>query len=354
MKNSVKQLFIIMCIVSMTIVGLGSCGVVNKRDKVERKIKESLSNFDFEKAHQLLKTYPNKDKGNIFEEDHEYIDRYDNILRTVYEEEITYLVEQNTDASWEKAFFLIKEAKSKYDEGTWPLEKKLNIKLVLSAFLADYAVTFDHHETAIRIDHYIDEILEKLILEKNDLEKKRGWVLPGDRERVVDKVNQAIMIKKKCSRLFTVEDIVQNKVDLDIENEEMIAKLAALNDKDISDKILYVLVEKEIGIPAKPEIGMHSYSFSVFGDESPDISHYNSSVEYYNNLCKMILLQAINNKNKYLAENVITHVKPVIAILDRQYKGDEEKVYLKTNEDNSFLKEIRTSYNNAIKKGAFK
>ena len=157
--KTIKRIIAVLCIAfmasTMFVSCVRSCVELDKKlteldEKENNAIRDCLKEQDFQKAHDLLKRYTNGDYD------------YDKIQQEVYQEEIKYLIDQNDDAAWLKAFSLVQEYKSKHYDGNFSRENDYQYRLELIKMLADYAVMFNHSETTERIckllGNYINEM----------------------------------------------------------------------------------------------------------------------------------------------------------------------------------------------------
>lgn len=299
-------------------------------DMLNDAVHDSLKKNSFEGAYAIL----DNAKENV------YNSTIADLRMEVCKAEITYLVDQNTDATWEKAFFLVKT--STWDEyyNPDPFKKKIE----LCELLSDYAISYGHAETAIQLVQYMDALLQKMV----DLSEKEDRY---DREKWQEPLIGARAIIHNCSKLVTAEAIMQDRVVFDIEDEDMLAKLASLNDEAASNKILYQVGLAESNIPPKPEIGMVKSNSRIGGVES-----YNEQATKCNSICKKVMSAAIISRNKYLAEHVLTYLRPNVSVVDR---GEVKKgydilyYYIKTKEDSSMMNDVLSMYRSAVARGVF-
>ena len=153
--NKIKS---IICVFVLTMLVFNSCDETNGNAYVEKHqaIQKCIAESDFKGAHEVLASitpvYSAYKKSEI-----EYY-KFDELQMIVYRAEIRYLVDQNDDASWKRAFFLIQEYKNAKDYPPGEYENKL--ELIKS--LMGYALIFKHEETASSIRDYT-ELLSKEI-----------------------------------------------------------------------------------------------------------------------------------------------------------------------------------------------
>ena len=268
----------------------------------------------------------------------------------IYQAEITFLVDQGTDEAWQKAFILVQGYKSKLSD-----PYSYDAKLELGSLLADFAVSFENHETAIRIGQLLDGIIDYL-----ENGKKNNAVFEEKWQKRIDKARS---IYKKCSRVYTADDLLQKKVVFDIENENMIEKLASLNQKDASDMILFALAEEGKNMPSRPSIKGYVKSDSYGKFDGTEHGKYNEKIKEYNVQCKSVMNMAIANKNLYLAKSVIPKMKQVFVYTDLgdwvqvvENRKDHSSLYetFKVNLSNEDIDDAKQTLNDAIKSGSFK
>ena len=119
-------------------------------EKANNAIQDCLAKNDFEGAHRILNQIP---YGNDVISD---LDQ-DPLQDKVYRAEITYLVDQNTDEAWQRAYALVVQYKIMYrfSNEDYELRKKLEI----SELLSNYVVAFGHEKTAKQLIKYVEGIL---------------------------------------------------------------------------------------------------------------------------------------------------------------------------------------------------
>ena len=159
------------------------------------------------------------------------------------------------------------------------------------------------------------------------------------------------------------KQLLQNYGTLSINDKTMISKLAAVNDKSLSDRIILALAEAGRNVPPMPSISGYIKS-SSYGemDEYTDHGKYNEAIKAYNAECKSVVNIAIANKNLYLAKAAISKMKKTLTFRE---VGDwcrvvEKEDYLSVY--NAFTastssEDINTAQrelNAAISSGAFK
>ena len=157
-----KITFLAICCVC--IIAFNSCGNSDKGNtisyggnrqknynKADKAIQECLDNFDFEAAHKILNQIPYGD--DVIEEN-----RKDVLQDKVYEAEITYLVDQNTDETWQRAYLLVVQYQCMYNYNQY---RQINYKLKHCELLADYAIVFGHEKTVKQLIKYIEGIIVK-------------------------------------------------------------------------------------------------------------------------------------------------------------------------------------------------
>lgn len=148
--NKIKS---IICVFVLTMIVFNSCDEtnVNAYEQKYQAIQKCINESDFKGAHEVLASitpvYSAYKKSEI--EDWEY----DKLQRIVYRAEIRYLVDQNDDDSWKRAFFLIQEYKTAKNAFRSPRDE-YEFKLELSRSLMEYALIFKHEETASSIRDY--------------------------------------------------------------------------------------------------------------------------------------------------------------------------------------------------------
>lgn len=113
-------------------------------------IQDCLYKNDFEGAHRILNQIP---YGNAVI----YATDQDPLQDKVYQAEITYLVDQNTDEAWQRAYLLVVQYKIMYrfSNEYYEFRKKLEI----SEWLSNYVVAFGHEKTAKQLIKYVEGIL---------------------------------------------------------------------------------------------------------------------------------------------------------------------------------------------------
>jgi len=112
-------------------------------------IQDCLAKNDFEGAHRILNQIP-------YGYDVISASDQDPLQDKVYQAEITYLVDQNTDEAWQRAYLLVVQYKVRYrDYGYHEFRKQLEI----SELLSNYVVAFGHEKTAKQLIKYVEGIL---------------------------------------------------------------------------------------------------------------------------------------------------------------------------------------------------
>lgn len=144
--NKIK--IIISCLVLAMMV-LNSCG--NAYEQKQQAIQKCISKSDFQGAHEVLASIT-----PVYSAIDDY--EFDKLQMIVYRAEIRYLVDQNDDASWKRAFFLIQEYKNSQN---YP-PREYEYKLELSRSLMEYALTFEHEETESSIRNYMERLSREI------------------------------------------------------------------------------------------------------------------------------------------------------------------------------------------------
>lgn len=345
-----KKVLIILAVCCFCTSTLCTCDNSVRRSREEKEknygnankeIQQCLDDLDFEGAHAIFNRIPS---------DESVMSKFDQeeLQEKIYRAEITFLVDQNTDEAWQKAFILVQGYKSKLSD-----PYSYDAKLELGSLLADFAVSFENHETAIRIGQLLDGNIDYLENGKENAVFEKNWQ---------ERIDKARSIYKKCSRVYTADDLLQKKVVFDIENENMIEKLASLNKKDASDMILFALAEEGKDLPVMPStkgyLKIYGVDYKTYAKEHCD---YNDAIKSYNSKCESLLNVAIANKNLYLAKGVIPKIKQVLlftvagswALVDKDYNGTNCNA-VKVSLSNEDIDDAKQALNNAIKNGLFK
>ena len=145
--NKIKS---IICVFVLTMFVFNSCDEMNGNayERKKQTIQKCIGKSDFKGAHEVLASI---DPVYFAHEESEIDDsEFDELQMIVFRAEIRYLVDQNDDASWKRAFFLIQEYKSAQDYPPREYENKLE----LSRSLMEYALIFEHEETVSIIRDY--------------------------------------------------------------------------------------------------------------------------------------------------------------------------------------------------------
>lgn len=161
-----------------------------------------------------------------------------------------------------------------------------------------------------------------------------------------------------------IQSTISNLSNMSLSDISLINYLAGKNDKQLSEKILGLLTEEENNIPNRPSLGIvmvhDPYGGSNMNKE--EYLNYEKAVSNFNKECQTLLKLAINNKNQYLAQRVVTKVKSNISYVNL---GDWEKVINKTRNSSwnyawkfstsdEEANAIKKTYQEAVRSGAFK
>jgi hypothetical protein len=151
---------------------------------------------------------------------------------------------------------------------------------------------------------------------------------------------------------------------LTLSNTALLNYLAAIKDRQLSEKILGALTEEENRIPNRPSLGivMVHDPYGGANMNKKEYLRYERAISNYNKECQSVLNVAINNKNQYLAQRVVTKAKPNISYVNL---GDWEKVVNKTQNSswdyawkfsisNEEANAIRKAYQEAVRSGVFR
>lgn len=158
------------------------------------------------------------------------------------------------------------------------------------------------------------------------------------------------------------KQLLQSYGTINIYDKKMIAKLAAVNDKSISDKIILELAERGNSVPPMPSIsGYLRSSYSGKMDRETDHGNYNDAAKAFNSDCKSIMNIAIANKNLYLAKTAISKMKRTLTfqnvgswqIADHTYNGTSLYAY-KASTSREDINAAQKALNEAISSGSFK
>ena len=130
--NKIKSFI---CVFVLALLVLNSCDEFNGNayEQKHQAIQKCINESDFKGAHEVLASITPVFSAHKKSEIADY--KFDELQMIVYRAEIRYLVDQNDDASWKRAFFLIQEYKNSQD---YP-PRNYEYKLELSRSLMEYA-----------------------------------------------------------------------------------------------------------------------------------------------------------------------------------------------------------------------
>lgn len=153
--NKIKS---IICVFVLTMFVFNSCDETNGNayEQKHQAIQKCINESDFKGAHEVLASITPVFSAYKKSEIADY--KFDELQMIVYRAEIRYLVDQNDDASWKRAYFLIQEYKNAQD---YP-PRNYEYKLELSKLLMEYALAFEHEETASSISNYMERLSREI------------------------------------------------------------------------------------------------------------------------------------------------------------------------------------------------
>ena len=303
---------------------------------------ECCSMNDYDAAHRYLAKMENA--GKSIHEASDY----------VFQQEALYLMSIGDEASKKRILYLLKEEGENNDSRV--------------AMLIDLAIDDDDEAFVKKLGRQYtrnadNESLKKLseyLISKSKSENKEylKTIFKG-----LDKTELLLDFAiTNNDNDFIDEYLLDN--DISLNNNNLLYYLAKTNEKKYTDMIIGVLTQEEKIIGPKPQIKVYkvrrkdgSKGSSTAVDNAYD---YMRSVKDFNEMCKNLLGIAIKGKNQFMAQRLVSKVKPGILIEDEEKETtDEGRWYyyadfytLTANNDD--INTAKATYQEAIKSGAFR
>lgn len=338
-----KKVYLLFAIIGLGVATLCSCGekkiTVNGTDGTEyESYQECCAANDYEAAHKYLAKMQNDE---AFSKD------YNNAKEFVFKQEALFLMSQGDENAKKRIVYLLKE------EGDNNDHVSMLIDLAIENDDESFVKTLGNQYTIGVESENLKKLSEYLSSKQSEENKEFLMALFKKLDEEDLLLEQAIKNNDKAFILEYASD------HLTLSNTALLNYLAEMNDKQLSEKILGILTEKENDIPNKPSLGTIQSDYKGQPDRVYD--SYIHSVENYNNACRTLLNIAIKNKNSYLAQRIVNKGKQNIAyktigswrIVEKSYNGTALKA-IKVELNNTDINDIKASYQEAVRSGAFK
>lgn len=290
---------------------------------------------DFQAAHQFLAKIENSEDSKF---------DLNNAKEYVFKQEALYLMSLSDEQAKKRILYLLKE------EGGNNGHIDMLIDLAIENDDEDFVKTL-----ANQIKNDSEQMLKKVMeyLSSKDSEANKTYIIS--------------LLKKHDEKSLLLNFAINNgdrelideyiARDLSLSNNNILNYLAATKEKKDAELIIGLLIAEEGKISKKPQIGIVKFAY-IGGSESDETlfsntcNEYKKNVENYNSLLQKVLGLAIKNKNHYLAQRVVSMFKPNI---HKEDLGWINRLYTyKITADNDNINSAKSTYQEAVRSGAFK
>lgn len=300
---------------------------------------------DFQAAHQYLAKMENSYSYDIFGE-------LEDAKKFVFKQEALYLMSVGDAAAQKRIIYLLKEGDDDNE---------------LVSTLIDIAIDDDDESFVKKLaNQYTSEVddeslknLSKYLTSKPKAENKEYVRTLFEN---LNKTDVLFDLAVKANDMEFIDKYVSEYLSL--QNSSLLNFLANRNEKKYSDMIIGMLMKEERDIDSKPSYGtLRCYikdGIEQTNTAVGDTYAYKSSVEDFNGKCKTLLGIALENRNQYLAQRVITRIKQSV-LIDKKKKEVKDELgychfenFYTIKPDNSDINEAQKTYQEAVRSGAFK
>ena len=321
MNIRIIKTFAIIGISIMTLCLLSACGKITVKGAngtEYESYQECCAAQDFQAAHQFLakmkNAIPEKDDESKYDAEREL----ESATEEVFRQEALYLMSQGDETSKQRIIYLLKE------EG----ENSGHIDMLI-----DLAINNNDDEfvkiLANQYQYASEDILNKIVnyLSSEKTEENKVFLLSLLKR--LKKYSLLIDYAIDVDDTQIIKDIASK--DLKVDDTNAIAKLAAMNNKEMSELVLGTLKNLEVSATSRVKPILYQGYSDDISKVKEKCDSYNYEVKNYNRGCLSILDIAIEQKNQYLAQRVSGYLK-------------DNLVYVKLPDLNNGMERIKVSY----------
>jgi len=314
---------------------------------------------DFTAAHEYLAILKNRaDKR------YRYRSLYEVGVDYVFKQECLYLLSMDDEEfATKRIVFLLKEAQAD-DTDSWNNDSRCN-------WLMDLAIDMDKEEFVKSLTRLYKEKIPKPILKKvvDYLYVQKGKVNTDFLISLLDRNDQLGLLINAAlangNEKYAIELAKRYDKCIELDDKNIISKLASKKDRSLSDAIIKALSAITINGTPYPA-GLHDYYDSQrnLNSNSEKSSHYRyaDDIADYNKHCESILNIAIASGNQYLAQKVLVQFRERPVFIEGSSRSeikapdgtliDGNHSFLYSSDEDK--KAAQKRYQEAVRNGAFK
>ena len=350
MKMRMIKAFAIIGISITTLCLLSACGKITVKGAngtEYESYQECCAAQDFQAAHQFLakmkNAIPEKDDESKYDAESEF----ESAREEVFKQEALYLMSQGDEASKQRIIYLLKE------EG----ENSGHIDMLI-----DLAINNNDDEfvkiLANQYQYASEDILNKIVnyLSSEKTEENKVFLLS-----LLKRLKKYSLLIDYAIDVDDTQIIKDIASDLKIDDTYAIAKLAAMNNKEMSELVLGTLKYLEVSATSRVKPILYQGYSDDISKVKEKCDNYKYDVKDYNKGCLSILDIAIEQKNQYLAQRVSGYLKDNLVYVKlpdiRKEYSDGSYCFidrLKVSSSNDDIVAARKKYQEAVRSGAFK
>ena len=310
---------------------MGSISVKGVNGETYNSYQECCAASDFSAAHDYLAKMQTAGMWEYYKA-HEY----------VYRQEALFLMSQNSEEYKKRIIYLLKEEGDNND---------------IVSMLIDLAIEDDDEEFVKRLANQYTrgaskESLKKMIeylFSKPNIMENKSFLLS-----LLTKLEESELLVDIALKSNDIDFICDNVDLIDLNEQNTVIQLAQLKNKRIDDLIIRSVLLNNGTIPNRPSIGRVNVGYSNGDDQFiKESESFRAAVNSLNNCCLKVMNIAITTGNLYLAQKAKSSLKSNINY-QRWDNPDDNCYWYDVTLDNSVINDATTTYNEAVKSGAFK
>lgn len=348
MKMRMIKAFAMIGIAIMTLCLLSACGKITVKGAngtEYESYQECCAAQDFQAAHQFLakmkNAIPEKDGESKYDAESEF----ESAREEVFKQEALYLMSQGDEASKQRIIYLLKE------EGENSGHIDMLIELAINNNDEEFVKILANQYRLNQYRLYASEdILNKIVnyLASKKTEENKVFLLS-----LLKRLKEYSLLIDYAIDVDDTQIIKDIASDLKIDDTYAIAKLAAMNNKEMSELVLGTLKNLEVSATSRVKPILYQGYSDDISKVKEKCDSYNYEVKNYNRGCLSILDIAIEQKNQYLAHRVSGYLKDNLVYVELpDINNGMER--LKVSSSNDDIVAARKKYQEAVRSGAFK
>ena len=326
MNIRIIKTFAIIGISIMTLCLLSACGKITVKGAngtEYESYQECCAAQDFQAAHQFLakmkNAIPEKDDESKYDAESEF----ESAREEVFKQEALYLMSQGDEASKQRIIYLLKE------EGENSGHIDMLIELAINNNDEEFVKKLANQYRLNQYRLYASEdILNQIVnyLASKKTEENKVFLLS-----LLKRLKEYSLLIDYAIDVDDTQIIKDIASDLKIDDTYAIAKLAAMNNKEMSELVLGTLKYLEVSATSRVKPILYQGYSDDISKVKEKCDNYKYDVKDYNKGCLSILDIAIEQKNQYLAQRVSGYLK-------------DNLVYVKLPDLNNGMERIKVSY----------